>query len=110
MLLRRWPYAKSTNGHRRKKLVVRALEADWVLTNKTVLSAAVIGQLPKLRYIGVLATGYNVVNAAAARARRLRLALSRLFQLCASTAVPGRRAPARATSRTMTARARWRKP
>jgi glycerate dehydrogenase len=40
-----------------------------VLTNKTPLSAATLAQLPKLKYIGVLATGYNVVDTAAARER-----------------------------------------
>jgi glycerate dehydrogenase len=39
-----------------------------VLTNKTPLSAETIGALPKLRYIGVLATGYNIVDTAAASA------------------------------------------
>ena len=38
-----------------------------VLTNKVVLSADVIAQLPELKYIGVLATGYNVVDLKAAR-------------------------------------------
>ena len=47
----------------------RAADAQLVLTNKTVLDAATIGQLPQLHYIGVLATGYNVVDTAAARAR-----------------------------------------
>ena len=52
-----------------REIVARAREAEIVLTNKTVLSATTIGALPALRYIGVLATGYNVVDAAAARAR-----------------------------------------
>lgn len=56
-----------------EEVAARALEADLVLTNKTVLSAGVIGQLPKLRYIGVLATGYNVVDVAAAQARQIRV-------------------------------------
>ncbi|MFH0921900.1 MAG: D-2-hydroxyacid dehydrogenase [Fibrobacterota bacterium] len=45
----------------------RAADAEIVLTNKTVLPRSVIAQLPRLRYIGVLATGYNVVDAVAAR-------------------------------------------
>jgi glycerate dehydrogenase len=49
--------------------VERAKDAEIVLTNKTVLSAAVIEQLEQLRYIGVLATGYNVVDVEAARKR-----------------------------------------
>lgn len=52
-------------------VVARAADAEIVLTNKTVLDRAVIEQLPKLRYIGVLATGYNVVDPAAARERRI---------------------------------------
>lgn len=47
----------------------RAASADLVLTNKAVLSAATIQQLPQLKYIGVLATGTNVVDLAAARQR-----------------------------------------
>ncbi|MBR4417865.1 MAG: D-2-hydroxyacid dehydrogenase [Victivallales bacterium] len=43
--------------------------ADIVIVNKTVLDAATINALPRLRYIGVLATGYNVVDIAAAHAR-----------------------------------------
>ena len=46
-----------------------AAAAPVVLTNKTPLSAETIAALPDLRFIGVLATGYNVVDAAAARAR-----------------------------------------
>ncbi|MCK5806258.1 MAG: D-2-hydroxyacid dehydrogenase [Lentisphaeria bacterium] len=42
--------------------VERALGAEIVLTNKTVLGRAEIQALPALRYIGVLATGYNVVD------------------------------------------------
>lgn len=49
--------------------VERAKDAEIVLTNKTVLSAEVIGRLATLRYIGVLATGYNVVDVEAARER-----------------------------------------
>ncbi|MBR1840091.1 MAG: D-2-hydroxyacid dehydrogenase [Prevotella sp.] len=42
--------------------VERAKDADMVLTNKVVFDKAVLSQLPKLKYIGVLATGYNVVD------------------------------------------------
>ena len=52
-----------------ESVVARAAEAEIVLTNKVVLDRAILGQLPKLRYIGVLATGYNVVDTAAARDR-----------------------------------------
>lgn len=50
-------------------IVARAQQAEIVLTNKTPLSAETLAQLPKLRYIGVLATGYNVVDVPAATAR-----------------------------------------
>jgi glycerate dehydrogenase len=49
--------------------VSRAAEAEIILTNKVVLSRDVIAKLPKLRYIGVLATGCNVVDTAAAKER-----------------------------------------
>lgn len=48
--------------------VPRATGASVLLTNKTVLGHTEIAQLPGLRYIGVLATGTNVVDLAAARA------------------------------------------
>jgi len=49
--------------------VSRAVGAEIVLTNKVVISGADLAQLPALRYVGVLATGYNVVAVDAARAR-----------------------------------------
>ena len=51
------------------EVVGRTADAEIVLTNKCPLPARVIAQLPQLRYIGVLATGYNVVDIAAAKAR-----------------------------------------
>jgi glycerate dehydrogenase len=42
--------------------VARAAGADIVLTNKVIISKEVMDQLPQLKYIGVLATGYNVVD------------------------------------------------
>ncbi len=50
-------------------IVERAAEAEVVLTNKTPLSAATLEALPQLQYIGVLATGYNIVDVEAARNR-----------------------------------------
>ena len=50
-------------------IVPRTAGATVVLTNKTPLGAETIRALPELRFIGVLATGYNVVDLAAARAR-----------------------------------------
>ena len=46
--------------------IERIGKAEIVLTNKTVLDRAVIEACPALRYIGVLATGYNVVDTEAA--------------------------------------------
>ena len=51
--------------------VERARGAQILLTNKTILSADAINSLPELKYIGVLATGYNVVDSAAARAQNI---------------------------------------
>ncbi len=47
-------------------VVNRCKEAEIIITNKTVISSDIISQLPKLKYIGVLATGYNVVDTKAA--------------------------------------------
>jgi glycerate dehydrogenase len=52
-----------------EQMVARCAGAEVVLTNKAVMNAAVIEGLPDLKYIGVCATGYNVVDVAAARAR-----------------------------------------
>ena len=49
--------------------VARAAEADIVLTNKVILGEKEMEQLPHLKYIGVLATGYNVVDVAYAHER-----------------------------------------
>jgi glycerate dehydrogenase len=52
-----------------EETVVRAADAEIVLTNKVIIGRREIEQLPKLRYIGVLATGYNVVDIEAAHER-----------------------------------------
>jgi glycerate dehydrogenase len=44
------------------QIVSRCVGADAVLTNKTPLDEATLDQLPDLKYIGVLATGYNIIN------------------------------------------------
>lgn len=49
--------------------VDRARDAAIVLTNKAPIDAATLRQLPALRYLGVLATGTNIVDTAAARAK-----------------------------------------
>jgi glycerate dehydrogenase len=52
-------------------IVSRVGDAEIVLTNKTVLSGDTIARLPSVKMIGVLATGVNVVDVAAAKARRI---------------------------------------
>jgi len=54
-----------------EETVARATNHEIVLTNKTVLSREILRQLPRLRYIGVLATGYNVVDLDIAREQHI---------------------------------------
>lgn len=49
----------------------RATGADVVITNKTVLNAGTLAALPDLRYVGLLSTGTNVVDLAAASERNV---------------------------------------
>ena len=51
------------------ELIKRAEGAEVLITNKTVITAEHMAQLPALKYIGVLATGYNVVDVAVAKQR-----------------------------------------
>ena len=50
------------------ELYERVKDCEAVLSNKVVFSKELIERLPKLRYIGVLATGYNVIDIEAAHA------------------------------------------
>jgi glycerate dehydrogenase len=50
-----------------EEVIERSAGAEAILTNKTVITAEIMEALPDLKYIGVLATGYNVVNVDAAR-------------------------------------------
>lgn len=50
-------------------ILKRTKNADAILTNKVVISSEIINKLPNLKYIGVLATGYNVVDIEAAKKR-----------------------------------------
>lgn len=52
-----------------EELLERAAGADALLTNKVIINADTMAKLPELKYIGVLATGYNVVDIPAAKAR-----------------------------------------
>lgn len=51
------------------QVVARCADAEIVITNKALLPREVIAALPKLRFIGVTATGFNVVDVVAARER-----------------------------------------
>lgn len=52
-----------------QEIVQRAIDADIILTNKTILTAGTLQSLPKLKYIGILSTGYNVVDIDAANSK-----------------------------------------
>lgn len=66
-----------------EEVVARCIDAEIILTNKAAITADHLAALPKLEYIGVMATGYNIVDLAAARARDIPV-----------TNVPGYSAPA----------------
>lgn len=51
------------------EIVARIADADVVFTNKTPISAAVMKRCPNIKYISVLATGYNVVDVKAAKSK-----------------------------------------
>ncbi|MBI2428728.1 MAG: D-2-hydroxyacid dehydrogenase [Ignavibacteriales bacterium] len=53
------------------EIIHRAQEAQIILTNKTPLTKETINALPDLRCIGVMATGYNVVDISAAKERNI---------------------------------------
>lgn len=53
------------------EIIARAANAEIVLTNKAPLPRETIAALPKLKYIGVLATGTNVVDLTAASERNI---------------------------------------
>lgn len=56
------------------KVVERAAGAEIVFTNKTPVGEEALNQLNSLKYIGVLATGYNIVNTEAAKQRGIVVA------------------------------------
>lgn len=49
-----------------EKIVERSADAEIVIINKCRMDASILSQLPKMKYLGVLATGYNVVDLEAA--------------------------------------------
>lgn len=76
--------------------VRRIGDAGIVLTNKTPITRAVLDRCPQVRYVGLLSTGYNVVDTAAARERSIpvcnvpgygtasvaQLAIALLLEIC----------------------------
>ncbi len=60
-----------TDLHSETEIIERIGDADAVFTNKTPLSASTINACANVKYIGVLATGYNVVDTAAAKAKNI---------------------------------------
>ena len=50
-----------------EEVLERSAGAEAILTNKVIINADHMAALPELKYIGVLATGYNVVDTAAAK-------------------------------------------
>lgn len=58
-------------------IIERAKDADVILTNKCPLNRQTINALPNLKYIGVVATGYNIVDVEAAKERGIIVANAR---------------------------------
>lgn len=56
------------------EIIRRIADAEIVITNKTPITAQTFAACPQIRYVGVLATGYNVVDVEAARRRGIAVA------------------------------------
>lgn len=52
-------------------VVERAAEADIIITNKVMITDELMSRLPRLKYVGILATGYNVIDIGAAHRRNI---------------------------------------
>lgn len=77
-------------------VIERAKDAEVIFTNKTPIPKQVIRQLPKLKYIGMLSTGYDVVDIKAAKENNIvvtnipsygteavsQMAIALLLELC----------------------------
>jgi len=63
----------------REKILERSQGAEIILTNKTPLDKQTLDQLPSLRYIGVLATGYNVIDIEAAHSNGVIVSNARSY-------------------------------
>lgn len=59
----------ATSVHDENLIVERCSGCEIVLTNKVPLTLRMMERLPALKYVGVLATGYNVIDTAAAKQR-----------------------------------------
>jgi glycerate dehydrogenase len=57
-----------------EQIIDRVKDAEIILTNKCTLNAHTISQLPKLKYIGVTATGFNIIDIEAAKAQGIVVA------------------------------------
>jgi glycerate dehydrogenase len=57
-----------------EQIIDRVKDAEIILTNKCTLNAQIISQLPKLKYIGVTATGFNIIDIEAAKAQGIVVA------------------------------------
>ncbi len=55
------------------KVVERAADADALIINKIVIDREILSALPSLRYVGITATGYNIVDLEALRERKVAL-------------------------------------
>ncbi|MGJ8632875.1 MAG: D-2-hydroxyacid dehydrogenase [Luteolibacter sp.] len=56
-----------------EKIISRAKNAEVILTNKTPLTAETLAQLPKLKFVSVLATGYNVIDTTYAKENGIKV-------------------------------------
>lgn len=56
------------------QIIERTKDAEIILTNKCLLNAQAISQLPNLKYIGVTATGYNIIDIEAAKVQGIMVA------------------------------------
>lgn len=59
-------YDRTSNS----QVIERAKDAEIILTNKVVFTSKEFDNLPKCKYIGVLATGYNVIDVLEAKKKR----------------------------------------
>ncbi len=60
-----------TSYTNKQEIIDRIGQAEVILTNKTPIDEEILQAVPQLKYIGVLATGYNVVDIAAASKRNI---------------------------------------